>query len=726
MGTPNLSAIGLDPLTGDVRSGALGVQLAATADLCALFARQARARKVDVVLNADLSAVALQADMSGVSGAINPDDLLYLGDELIRVVGLDSGTTWDIERAYAGTPQQGHRAGSNMYRTPPFWVGRAITIYEVVLEPVNQGVQSYTTVWRGYLTEPPSVGQGVTTISLKAEDALSSLRRAVINRAPLRHRPSTPLVPYASLDGSGALTGYVPAETGVAFDSSVHRRFTAWITDGAAKALMVSPKTLMVSIEDVIKLPGKPVSGSAPLEVGEELVDPVFEAAVWDENLDAFVSDLHGVPGPSPTIRCEYPYHPLTIAAALLFSDPQDSEEDPAAYNVMHPSCTLGVGFLANYTAWDNMIRRTSHIKVGRTVLFADGEPLRVFDFITQELLPAYGFAMSADAAGRLHPIQIGLADVAQFASSPVVRPISGVWEWTLSSAGALDAIDATIGELPWAPGRRVEVGAAGVREPTSGSRSTRMSRRSDVTVNYPTIEASGAESFGAASLANLLAWRYDGLPVLTCIIQADQPWFLGQFLRVAKPDGLVSPILFDENGARVDNLWETATLVGQIIKLRRDLLRNRYEVDLLLTNYSYGKPAKWRGPAARIKSRTGIGQYIIEGTTSDFGEPVSDALSFTVGDELILLNSALGYKGGFTANRSITAITASGADWLVTLNADFGTIGAAGDWLYLCYSGAYTNTSVVPGEAYPYTWMTAGTSLPKPGPTFVDPDEFG
>lgn len=723
IGAPNLSAIGLDPLTGDVRSGALSVQLSATQELCALFARQARARKVDVVLNADLSSVALQADMSGVSGAINPDDLLYLGDELIRVVGLDSGTVWDIERAYAGTPQQGHRAGSNMYRTPPFWVGRAVTIYRVILEPVFQQVSSFEPIWRGYLTEPPSVGQSVTSISLKAEDALSSLRRAVINRAPLRHRGAAPLIPYRANDGSVALSALIEAENGVRSDTSVHRRFTNWIADGGIKVLQIGDKSIVLTYGDVVQMPGVALLDSAPLVEGEEITGPIVEVALWSKTVDQAVSDTLGVAGPSPTIRCEYPYHPLTIAAALLFSDSTDSDEDPLAYNVMHPSCTLGVGFLANLTQWDNLIRKTSHIEIDKLCLFWNGEPLQVFNFITRGLLPAYGFLLAADAEGKLRPIQIGLADVEQFALAPQTRPISGSWEWALSSHGALDAIEATIGESPWREGRKVEVAASGVRDPLSGSRATRMSRREDSSANFPTVAASTAESYGAARLANILAWRYDGLPVVSCLLQAEEPWYLGQFIRLLRPEGLVSPILFNLDGTKVDDLWNTASLIGQIIKLRPDLQRNRYEVEVLLTNYSYGRAARWRAPAARIKARIGIGQYTVEGLASDFGEPASDALSLAVGDDLILCNPALGLKSGLL--RSVTSITPSGADWLVTLNADFGVAGTLNDWLYLGTSAQYLNASIVPGEDFVYTFLTTAASLPRPSAGSTPPDEY-
>lgn len=718
---PSLSAIGLDPLTGDVRSGALTVQLNATGELCGYFARQARARKVDAVLNADASASATTLDLSGVSGAINPDDLLYLGDELVHIVGLSAGTIWTVERAYGGTIQQGHRAGANLYRAPPYWIGRAVTIWRAELNATSQTVTAFEAVWRGYLTEPPSVGTSVTTIVLKAEDALSALRRASINRAPLAHVVSAPM-PYRTTDGQNALAGLVQAETGEVYQTSVHRRFADWISDGAPKVLQIGT-SLFLSILDVLVNPGLPLLNSPALVADEPVPTLAREVALWSRAVDEYCSSTFGVDGPSPTIRCEYPYHPLTIAAALLFSDASDSDEDALVFNVMHPSCTLGVGFLADFGQWDALIRKTSHIEVDQLVLFWDSAQLDVFTFITRELLPAYGFLIAADAQGRLRPVQIGLADIEQYATAPQVTPISGTWEWTLSAHGALDAIDATIGALPWAPGRTVEVSAQGVRDPSSGSRATRLAKRAEVDANYPTIAASAAESYGAARLANTLAWRYDGLPVVSCLLQADEPWYVGQYVRVLKPAGLLSPILFDADGQRVDTLWDTAALIGQIIKLRRDLTRNRYEVDLLLTNYSYGKAARWRAPAARIKSRTGTGTYLIEGTTSDFGEAVSDALSMAAGDDVVLLNAALGVKAG--TSRSVTSITASGSDWLITLNADFSVPGTTGDWITLGTSAQYLNAGVVAGENYPYVFMTDAAALNRPASATTDPDEY-
>lgn len=718
---PNASAIGLDPLTGAITSGALAVQFNATAALCSIFARQVKARRVDVVLQADASASDTTMVLGG--GTVNEGDLLYIDDELIYVVTFVSGSTWDVERAYAGTLQTAHKAGANMYRAPPYWVGRAITLYSLTLSDQYQEVTTASVLWRGYLTEPPDVTRAVTTLSLRAEDALASLRRAEVNRSPLQHAPDRALIPFASARGPAVVGQLIPS-TSVTGDTTVHRRFVEWTAEGAWKAMQAGQSVLLTRL-DVIQAPGVALLGSAPLEVGVEVKGPFVELALWSRALDEWILDNFGEQGVSPTIRCEHPYHPLTIAAALLFSESVFSDEDALAFNVMHPSMTLGVGFLGVISQWDALIRSTAHIEVDEFALCWDASPVKVYEVITQQLLPAYGFALSGDAAGLLRPIQLGLADVGQYASAPAVTPISeATWEWALSAGGALDAIKATLGGRPWRAGRRVEISAQGVRDPQDGSRATRMAKRAVARVEYPTIAAESAESYGAARLANALAWRYDGLPVVSCVLQADQAWFVGQFVRVLKPAGLVSPILFDADGARVDDLWDTATLIGQIVKLRPDVSRRRYEVDLLLTNYSYGAAARWRAPAARIKSRPGTAQYIVEGLSSDFGEAVSDALSLTVGDDVVLMSSALGYKGGSTS-RSLLSIVASGADWLLTFSADFGVAGVAGDWLYLGTSAQYSNAGVIAGIDYPWVNMTDAATLPRPGSTFTDADEY-
>lgn len=721
---PAMAASKLDPLTGEVSSGALQIQLHASLTATRAFLAQARARRPAAVLQADAAAGSTILDLQDLSGSLSAGVVLHLAEELIYLQSSAGGTLWNVSRGYADTLSGPLTQGLQAYLQPSYWAGRAVTLYECEIDPaLGNQVVSTTTLWRGYLTEAPALNSGGTTLSLKADDILQVLRRARVNRAPLPHGSDLTLTPYAGTTGP-QVYGQIEPDGRARPNSSVRKLDTPWLSTGVWKAMQVGESVVLTRLSGTVT--GLAVAGSPPLTPEEPLQGPFWELALWDRRVDAWIAvNYPGEPGVSPTINCAYPYHPLTIAAALLFSSQQVLTEDPATYDVLHPNFSLGVPFLADYAAWDLLIEATNHLTVDRVVLGWDAAPTEVYAFVTQQLLPAYGFALRASTSGLLSPIQVGLADLTIGSTAPERAPISGKWEWTPGVMGALDAILATVGATPWNPaGRTIEIQGQGVRDVEPIGRATRLLNRAETTVNYPTISAEAAEQYATTELLNRLVWRYDGLPVVSCWLDAQPPLSLGDWVRLVKPDGLVSPILFDRDGNRVDTLWGQAALLGQVVSLRLDLARNRYEVALLLANYSYGAVARWRAPAARIKSRPGIAQYVIEGPTSDFGEAVSDALSLTVGDEVTLRNRSLGYKGG-TIARTVTLISPSGSDWLITLNSDFGAAGVAGDWIYLGTSPQYSNNNVVPGEDYPYVFMTTAATLVRPGGLTTDPDYY-
>lgn len=500
------------------------------------------------------------------------------------------------------------------------------------------------------------------------------------------------------------------------------RKQVAWLAAGRWKAMQLGQSVVLTRAG--VTYDGFPVLGSPQFEEGERPIpEPYWELAVFSEALDALIFDATGDEGVTPTLSCAYPYHPLTIAAAILASSPDQDTEDPLVYDVLAPQMSLGVPWLLGFDAWDQLIARTAHLKVGPLVLAWNGRREEVWELVTEQLLPAYGFALSSTAAGELVPIEIGLVDLEQYADAPLVEPLPEVWEWTPAAFGALDQIIAEIGALPWREGRRVVVSGEGVRSESTG-RATRILNPSSIEVRWPTIPAAAAEQIGATQLAARLVWRYDGLPVVTAALPASEVWELGQVIRLQKPDGLLTAILFDEDGARVDDLWDTATLVAQIVSLRPDIERGRCEVRLLLTNYSYGRLAKWRAPGARIAAVIGGGVYTVSGLTSDFAEgDVSDAPTLTVGDEVTLVDSALGHR----ATSTVTAISdpGGGGAWSVTVSPNFSPAGAAGNWIVAGDSDRYENTAVVGGEPYPYVWMTDDATLDRPGSTTSEPDEY-
>lgn len=712
---PQLSATELDTSTGTIRSGALQVQLHARDEVTRALLAQARARRPAAALTqaATKTATTIQLSPQQPAGTV-----LYVEEEVIYVLTPSTGDDHLVLRGCGGTVAAPHAAAVSAYTQPSYWIGRAVSLVE--LDVRDDGLILSTRIaWRGYLSSAPEATNSTATIQLKAEDALGVLKRARINRAPTPHSGTAPLIPYYGSRGPqvwGQLT-----EDGTSGYTTGVRKLTPWLTDGGLKAMQVGQTMILTRMN--VTVTGLPMLDTPVFEADEEVSGPYWELAVWSPAVDAYVLAQTGKPGVAPTINCAYPYHPLTIAAALLFSSPDTDYADPLAWDVMHPQFSLGVPWLMDYDAWDQMIRRTSHVKVDLVTLGWDGGEEEIWDFVTRQLLPAYGFALGCSATGRLKPIEIGLADVGRWASAPVVQPLPGVWEWTSGVLGALDAIYVTVGTTPWRPGRRVMVTGEGVRTVSAG-RATRILQPASVELDWPTINASSAEALGSTQVASQLIWRYDGLPMVSCQLPGSQAWQVGDYVRLARPDSLVTPILFDRAGARVDTLWGQAELLGQLVSVRPSVERGHYDVRLLLTNYTYGRLGTWRAPAARILSRPGTAQYAIDGTQSDFGEETSDALALTPGDEVQLRNRALGLKGSV---RVVNSVAFAGAHWVVTLASDFSPNGAAGDWLYLASSADYAN-SAVPGAAgfdYPYTWMTDGLTLTRPGSTTSDPDQY-
>lgn len=712
---PQLSATELDTSTGAIRSGALQVQLHARDEVTRALLAQARARRPAAALTqaASKSATTIQLSPQQPAGTV-----LYVEEEVIYVLTPSTGDDHIVLRGCGGTSAAAHAALASAYTQPTYWIGRSVWL--LVFEMSEAGaLLSTSIVWRGYIAAAPDATNATSVVQLRCEDALGVLKRARINRAPTPHQPAAPLIPYYGTRGP-QVWGQI-SEDGTSGITTCIRKMTPWLTDGALKAMQVGQTIILTRMN--VTVDGLPLLDTPVWEADEDVPGPYAELAVWSPALDAYAQAQTGKPGVAPTINCPYPYHPLTIAAALLFSSTSEQAADPLAWDVMHPQMTLSVPWLMDYDAWDQMIRRTSHLKVDGLVLGWDMREEEVWDLITRQLLPAYGFALGSSPAGRLRPIEIGLADIGRWSSAPQVAPLPGVWEWTSGVLGALDAIFATVGTTPWAPGRRIQVTGEGVRTMSAG-RATRILRPETLELDWPTIAASSAEALGTTQIASQLIWRYDGLPLVSCQLPATQAWQVGDYVRLLRPDGLLTPILFDRSGARVDTLWGQAELLGQVVSSRPSVERGHYDVKLLLTNYTYGRVGTWRAPAARILSRPGTAQYAIDGTQSDFGEEISDALTLTVGDEVQLRNRALGLKASV---RTITAITFTGAHYLVTLASDFSPNGAAGDWLYLAPASDYANGAVpgATGTDYPYTWMTDATTLTRPGPVITDPDQY-
>lgn len=715
---PSFSGSEIDIFTGQLQAGSVKQRLTASPLMGRTFMAQAISRLNVAVLAAPLSKTDTQMTLTATTGFVI-GGFLYINEEVIRVDSFDSGTTFNITRGIGQTEPIDHLTGDYLYDRINYWAGRRISFVELSLPnsfslPVTP--TSTTIIWTGFITDNPVSTKSTNTIELSADATVDVLRKIEINQTPRQvtftsESYNDDTIVLSRLATSGNISRVQKLQNVVGYS----RRFYYELNDSGAVVLAGDDFGNFYYSYDQVQL-GSP-SFNLQDKIGVELL-------VISKDQDDLANFIYA----SPTVFCDYPYHPLTIAAALLFST-TSPEQDPANFDVLHPNWSCQIGFIAKLQEWKDLIDETYWLEIDEIILGSGGEKVDVWNYVVQSLLPAFGFQITQDRDGYLIPVKVGILDVEEYYNSVIVQPLPEKWEWRPYTASVLDGMTITVGDRPWETGRTVTVTGRSEDDRTGDgqSRSGRVSRIINPKFNdnnWPFFKEINAESVSIAYGLERLAWRFDGLPSVSfeLDISVYQP-YLGETLRLTRPDGLVSDILFDQEGARAND-WAAVPFLAQITAIKPDVKRGVFVVEAILALYAYGAYAKWRAPSARIKSRVGVGQYIIEGLTSDFADNKSDALNFFVGDELALYTKSLDIKSTTLVN--ILSIAPSGSDYLIQLNVDFGTIGVAGDWLMLADSNIYENSlAVSPDEPYPFVFMTDLATLPRPGFATTDADTF-
>lgn len=737
---PQISASSFDPITGAVRSGSCTFGFTASDRMLRDFATQAQALKMATRVNLYVSATATQ--MQFVSN-IASGKYYYLDQEVIYVDSLHSGTTYNVVRGCGDTLPTVHQPGASLYDKPQYWIGRQIKIVELnlpdrIAQPVTP--DSINILWSGYINSSPQLTNSTSRIKIQASSNYDMIFNISLNRNPLQlNKNATTTVWYFNdvylLNPLQADSFFKGVGNNTLRETTRVYKYYTWRDETHVRAVQVDQSLVFIyreqagiGIGNIQKVFSKAMMGSPtlPESYDSELNQHVsldsanYELLVWSKELDQQMDDFFGDAFLSPTYFCQYPYHPLTIALSMLVST-TGLTADPNTYDVLHPNWSIQVKDIIDLSEWEDLMSRTSWMEIDQLVLGWDGEEFKPWDFITTKLLPAYSLALVPTSDGKLKPIQVGLADVGSYAQAPVIPPQPQKWDWELASGNATHNYLATVGTLPWSAGKIVEVrGNSQIRDV-----SAYLNKDSTMKFDWPFLDKSSSQIYGLTQLLDLLTWRYEGLPTITFNLDAkSNPTIgLGVLVRLAKPDGLISFILIDKDGNRVDD-WAAIPFVAQITSIRQDVKNGNLECKAMLVNYGVEKLAKWRAPGVRIKSRLGSGQYIIEGLFSDFERSESDALTLTVGDEVVLSTKTLGVKS--TTVLVVTSITPSGSDYLVTFSSDWSPVGTSGDWIVLAKSSDYENTNVVGAiEPYPYVFMTNQTTLPRPSSGVTEPDIY-
>jgi len=717
---PQLSATEVDIFNSKIRAGSISIKINAKDPISTRLLSQNISRKPNAVFD---NFVPFNATSARISGVPAVDSFLYVGEEVIKIIVEISPGEFDIARGCGGTTASDHSAGDGLYLRPNYWIGRTVEIVLMDFAPGFNHDPSFTNtptsvaiIWRGFLTAAPASVMGTNTIELRADDILSSIARVTVNKLPFLFSRDKSVLGFLTSEGVvGSYGPLINEDSSFAKASRVYKdapfvaaASTRPVQVGSALCLAYGP-----NIQSSARL------GSPSFVVGERVSGPFRELAVFSKRLDDLSFSLTSQKI-SPTKACPHPYHPLTIAAALLFSTRNTDQADTSRYDVMHPQFSAGLDYLLDKPSWDAMIAKTSGIEIDDLILGWDGGPVRILETIIDGVLSAYGFALVMSPAGFLIPIQVGLASIEDFVNAPLLQPLPEYFEWRNIGSDVLDQVVATLGALPWAEGRKVVVNGTSVRTDVGG-RSTRLTDAAKTEYNYPTVSSSNSQTYALSNLLNRLIWRFDGLPQITVRLPATSPLFCGQWVRLDRPDGLITPLLYDLAGNRVED-WTSVMFFGQILSCRPVLDSQFYEVKLILTNYVFGRLAKYRSPACRIKTFLGSGAYLIEGLTSDFGTSGSDAFTFNASDQVEVYSKNLAATFDY---RIVVSVTPSGNDAIIQLDSSFGTADP-GDWIVLAPANIYTNGSRY-GAAFPFPFvnLTNAAALDRPGPATDVPDTF-
>lgn len=716
---PQFSSNEIDPMSGELRAGGVKIKLTASDEVCFVFLNQAISRNNVATLAANVDVADTQITLTATTG-FTVGALFYLNEEVIRIDSLDTGTTFNVTRALGDTQAMSHLQDDAIYTKPPYWIGRKITFVEFDLPDRLQNPITPTNskiIWTGFLNANPKAVQSTSSIEISADSVLDIVRNIRLNKNR-NSAPANRIVPGGARDILGNVTSFTTLTGGVPFAQSRTKKEDFWLTNGDLFIIaQIEEDEAVAAFQPQVLVRGPLFDSRYDLSNNESRKGLAHELWIVSKDLDALLSSDISV-----TSLCDYPYHPLTVAAAILFSTNNVSGANGATFDVCHPNWACDLGQFADLQAWTDLIEETSYLEVDDVILGWNGEEFSPWDYIVNQLLPAFSFQLSINNDGKLIPIEVGIIDVEEYINSNIIQPLPEQWEWLPYSLSLLDGFNLTIGERPWIEGERVTITGNGVRDRIL--RSNKVFNQTVSDADWPFFRAGDAQVVALYYAMQRLAWRFDGLPSVSFQIDANvyQP-YLGEVIRLAKPDGLITDILFDTSGVRVDG-WADVPFICQITSVRPNIKNGAWDVEGLLVLYAFGKYAKWRAPAARIKSRPNNAEYLIEGVDSDFNDIQSDALKFTVGDEVYLYTKSLDLKSSTSTN--IISITPSGSDYIIALNVDFVSIGATGDWLIISDSPTYFNDLVVGSEEpYPYVFMTDNATLTRPGPSTDDPDEY-
>jgi hypothetical protein len=674
----------VDPATGEFSLSAFVFELHNLDTVALTFLYQQTQPTGFIRIALSRTGTTVSIDRTDLSG-----EVIFVGMETIRLgTHTGSGNYSGCNRAYHGSTGSTHDLGRGYYLRAPKWRGRAVELVS------HSDSGSAVIRWRG-LVDGISTSEDGTILRISCRELWSTLIGTKVNRGAdavqehgIRLRTLTP----GAIDGQLRAGSSAIKQTLIQAESSPRYGFFQ-VADGLFVFNYASPSNGVWRPASVAQGgSGKTVLDSdydprSPDRVLNPLTTfPIYEVFCVFKDLDRRLVAL-GDPPASATRGYDYPYHPLTIAAVLLFGS-DSAVGDRARYDSATPrwAANLGNLFADNIiTVLNGLIAETRGIEVDFFLLGWDGKEEDIIRVIVTRLLRPYGFFLGVTTDGLLTIARFRLFDVTAYDAAigneveALTSPLQ--IEYDTAQGSAVDVIEARVGELPWRAGRNITLQASG-----GDADRSRLGDNQRWTVDYSTIDASNIDEAirRVIALSQLGVWA---LPRI--MIRVDDANITGRNLDHGALCTLADlPIneayLVDNQGNRLTALNNAVEFTGMIIGRRYLVGPRAYEITLLLTNFRGGL-GRLRCPSMRVFSKSG--STVTAPTVSEYGGLTHDAAEFNVGDQVqfyVASTFALFDPAVYT----ITGI--NNATRVVTLNADPGAV--TGTIMELAPYPLYTN----------------------------------
>jgi hypothetical protein len=688
----------VNPYTGEITTSSMSFDIAA-GDLAAISLLHVQTRtKLSVPIG--FSAGSTSVKVVGTGGAGLAGTVVYIDDEAILLGSYAGSDTYTgCTRGFWGTTATTHTIGTPIYTSISFTQFRRVTMFTV---ESDTGVE--TVRWRGFVDNIETDDTG-KIINVQCLELWAAVSEAQVNKGAPRLEATGHVVnadgwQQPTFIGQINLTSRTVKTTFATTwfqlgDTIIPGSYSATTNrvsfDAPSAYWLEAPAFEFDATKSENETYGIPA---------QTYTDTAFEVMLIDQRLTPITNSL------------AYPYHPVSIAMALLISGTSSTS---TGYDVLGLEWGLAIpASLFDTAAITSLIAESADVEIDRLLLGWDGEPVDVMATIINILLRPYGFFPTITDAGllsfaRLEPVAI---DVGSTSQGNALTPIPTRLSWHVAREGQFFQATAKVGELPWREPDTIVVQRDGSFR--DASRRSLFSRSNKESYDLQTLAQESDAGTAVQTLISRVVSGKTAAPMVGVTVidslRSGVDYDLGAVITLNAPD-IQQAWWITSSGTRVNLSSTNASFIGIIIGRTLDLTRMRYDLSLLLLNWSGGQLIRWRAPSAEVVSASTVTLTVNQNA---FHAATDDTSFFTVNDQVQIFN-----RSGALVDAGPYIIGAITATTITLLSAP--TVSAT-DIVRLASVTQFSNSTRVPLTTRPFAYFAQGETLDNTD----DPDVYG